>query len=430
MTRGPSGHNFQIARCRLGRLVPLFDPRSAMICALVLLAALLGGCLGGEEDPALSDEKDQDESKEDEGDKGQDEQTSWVLRPSRFALGEAFDEELRVEGSFEPQETGIGGGFFTGDFQARVDLSDLVPAGVPVRLDVSVQIDAEEVPLVGPTGRVDPLSNGTVWYERDWRSPEAGQGELEGVVKRGEEGSVGLLLEAYVPGHAEPPDVHYVVEARARAVPDEVPDGVPVALMLEGNETVVFEAPGEGDSEVVVFSPDDEMVGRVRVLEEQEWTSPKGAAGEFVVMASHGSGSLRIVRQVEPGQDPEGLRALGFEQEQGDPVDVVPMETTSWSFEVDRVPLRVQVTLVGPDGDAWACYGTANVLLSSPQEQVLDRSVECPSPTNVPFLYEEAWTWTTRVGDERVVSGTYEASVEADLLEGFQVHHLVQWYER
>lgn len=394
---------------------------------MVLL--LLSGCLGGQDDPSAGEDPAQEDPEEDDRDR-QKENVVREPRALRFPLNGTWEEQKRITGSFEPQETGVGGGFFTGAFQAHIDLSDLVPEDVPVRLEASVRLDALEIPLVGPTGRVDPVDNDTVWYEKDWRTPEAGRGELKGVVKRSPEGSVGLLLEAYVPGHEPPPDVQYVVEAKATAVADEVPDGVPVAFGLGGNETVVFEARGEGDAQVLVYSPDDEIVGRVSVLDEQEWTSPRGMAGEYVVMAAHGSGSLRIVQQVESGEDPGSLRALGFERERGEPVDVEPMDATSWTFEVDRVPLRVRLSLVGPDGDAWVCFGTASVSLASPQDQVIGRAVECPSPTNVPFLYEEEWTWSTHVGDERVVPGTYEVVVEADQLEGFQARHGVEWYER
>ncbi len=403
-----------------------------LVLALVLAAATLAGCFGSLEDDASWEDEDQEDAThgDEEDDKEEDKQEQINQTLLRFPLEAAFTEQLWVNGSFEPQETGAGGGFLTGAFQKRVDLSDLVPAEVPTRLQVSVTMDAQEVPFVGPTGRADPSSNDTVWYDSTWKNPEPGRFEMSGLLKRSEDGLVGLLLEAYLPGAEGPPEMGFSLQASVTARPDSVPDRVPVAVQLAGNDTINVQVKGEEHAELLVYGPDDALVGRLFFFGQDDWTVPPGRAGEFVLLPVLGSGDIKITKQGEAVDERHTMRALGFREQIGQPRDVEPFGTTSWTFEVDELPLRVYVTLAGPSGEPWMCNGVATVRLSSPEGTILDRSVECPSPTNVPFLYEEAWTWEPGVGDPRLVAGTYEVSVEADLWYGHQVVRGVEWYER
>lgn len=320
----------------------------------------------------------------------------------------------------------MGGGFVTGDFVKEIDLGGLVPAQIPTHVEVVVLIDAEHVPFVGPTARAVPTDNGTTWYESHWTEPEPGRFEMRGVLKRSEQGRFGVLLESYVPGHEPPPEVAYSVRATATAFPDAVPNGVPTAVDFDANETIVFKALGDSKTEVLIYDPNDALVDRLIIVGQQSWQPPADAGGEFVVLPVYGSGDLRIGKQERGGE----LRALDLEREEGRPHVVEPSDTVGWTFDVNERPLRVLLSLVGPDGEPWACSGPVELALHSPRDQVLEHSLECPSPTNVPFMFDESWILGPALGDRRVVAGLYEASVTADLWYGYNVHHVVEWYKR
>lgn len=402
----------------------------ALLLTFILAAATCAGCLGGTgEDEARDREADQEDDKTD--DKQDAPQPPFNvgemnLTMFRFPLEKEVDAVLWKNGTFEPQETGMGGGFATGEFAKEVDLGELVPPQIPTHVEVVVTIDAEHVPFVGPTARALPTDNGTTWYELDWVEPEPGRFEMRGVLKRSEEGRFGVLLEAYVPGHEEPPEVAYSVRAAATAFPDAVPNGVPAAVEFNANETVVFEALGSSRSEVLIYGPDDTLVDRLVIVGQESWRPPTGMRGEFVVLPTYGSGDLRIGTEKGDG----ALRALGLEREEGPPHAVQPGDTVGWTFDVDERPLRVMLSLVGPDGEPWVCSGPVDLALHSPRDQVLEHSLECPSPTNVPFMFDESWTLGPALGDRSLVAGSYDASVTSDLWYGFEVHHVVERYKR
>lgn len=397
---------------------------------MALILSALAGCLGDSGDEIPPEDKAPDDDLDEEEENGGQRifnVDDMNLSSFRFPLEASLHEAMWVNGSFQPQETGIGGGFVTGAFVKEIDLGELVPAGVPTHMEVVVTMDAETVPFVGPTGRALPMNNGTTWYESQWREPEPGRFEMNGVLNRDADGTFGIRLEAYTSGPDAPPEMDYSVYALATARPDVVPPGVPVALELAANETIVFDAHGDTRSELLVYGPDDALVDRRIISGPEPWAVPLGAGGEYVVLSVHGSAGLQISRT----DDETGvLRALHLERHQGEPHEISPSTPVSWTFALDERPLRVLLSLVGPADEPWVCSGPITLGLSSPQGAILDHSLECPAPTNVPFMFDESWILGPDIGDRRMVPGSYEASVEPDLWYGYEVRHVVEHYRR
>jgi hypothetical protein len=412
--------------CVAGVPVPDMGPRARLWLAFVGALSVLAGCLGGpaDKDPLVVGEEEPEEAPP------VPEPPPRALRTLRFPLARPVDDVHWVNGSFEPEETGLAGGFLSGEFRKFVDLSSLLPAAVPTHVAVEVHMDITAIPLVGPTGRADPVANDTVWYELEWESPEPGRFLLDGIAKRNATGTFGIALEAYLPGTASAPGLDYSIRIRAQSDPETIPGGVPVALRLDANETVWLESPGEGFAELLVFGPTDTLVGRLYFEAREDWRVPRGVHGELVFMPVHGSPGIRVGRLIAEGGDPGSLRALGFQRETGEAHILEPQQRTTWSFEVEERPLRVSITVTGEGGQPWGCTGVLAVALAAPAETVLQNTVECPSPTNIPLLHGDGWTWWTAVGDPRLVPGTYEAAVDAGLWWGFAAHHVVEWYER
>jgi hypothetical protein len=396
-----------------------------IVASILLVASLMAGCMDQDGPEPVDDLDPKVEEKE-----VSEEGPSEVRRdqPLVFDIDAPSGSVVDIAGVFEAQDTGVAGGFVTGSFVKDVDLRQWVPAGVPVRVEIDVRLDAEEVPLVGPTGRVDPIGNETVWYGKTLRSDDPGHMLLTGVLQRPEEGFVGVRLEAYVPGHEEPPEVRYSGEARFEVMHSKVPAGVPVAFPVQAGDNLTLRS--EAQAQVLVFSPQDQVLDRLLVDGELVWTVPPAGEGELVILGVPGSADHRLWRQVPEDEELQPLRALDLQRETGAVREVGSPGETAWSFGLEAAPLRVQLVIVGPDGEAWVCSGALSGRVGSGQGQIIERAVECPSPTNVPFLYEEEWVFASRLGDPALVPGEYEVSVESNLSHGFQAYHTVEWYKR
>lgn len=406
-------------------------PRSHTLFALLLAVTLLVGCMDTPEDarPAQEDQTDDDIGVTDDPEALDSEEGRTDRAPYRFPLDVPIDLVHWENGSFSIEETGVGGGFVTGAFVQEVDLSDLLPREVPARVDIVVTLDAAAAPVVGPTGRIDPVGNGTTWYtvHEDRQGPD--RFEMGGVVTREAAGTFGIALEAYVSGPADPPEVGYSVQATVTAHPDRVPVGVPVAAMFSANETIRFVTGANDELELLIYGPDDHLMDRHFFLGHEDWTVPSGAGGEYVVVPIHGSGDLRILHNGS-GEGSAILRALGLRSETGAPHDLEPQGTVSWEFTLDRRPLRISLAVIGPSGTHWSCVGNLQIRLDAPSGSILAGTAGCPTPTNVPFMYEERWEWTSFFGDGRLVPGDYEVLVENTLWDGHHAVHTVEWYLR
>lgn len=400
---------------------------------LLLLATSLAGCLDAPADaPRPADESIASEP-EPEPSEPTGNVTAAIEKdrvPLRFPLDRPVDASYAYDGSFAPAETGLGGGFFTGGFVKEIDLTDVVPAEVPTRLDITVTLDAEHFPVVGPTARADPVANGTVWYETYRHSPTAGMFVFGGIVKRTSAGTLGVSLEAYTPGTTDPSRLDYMVEVNVTARPDAVPVGVPVAVTLGDEEAVTFETGEDQQAELLVYGPDDRLLDRLYFLGSEPWTVPAGSGGELVVVPIWGAGELRILGGTDDDGTASTLRALGLDRTLGERHALGTMETTTWDFTVKERPLRILVTVLGPPGEAWTCVGTLDVALRAPSGPVLERTAECPSPTNVPFMYEERRAWASHPGDPWLVAGDYAVAVDNTLWEGHVAYHTVETYVR
>lgn len=411
------------------RPCPLPVRHTALLLATLLLATIASGCIGQPTDnevpiePAVDMEPQPDNEPERPGAA----QPIRVQRsaPLRFALDDAIDTIRWHNGSFTTTDTGLGGGFATGAFVQHIDLTPHVPANVPTRLDITVTLDADQIPVAGPTARADPTSNGTTWYEAHWQSAAPGVFTFGGIVKRAPDGTIGINVEAYTPGPDEPPELDYTVRSHVTARPDRIPLGVPVAIRLDSNDTLFLHTQPDNQAELLIYGPDDRLLDRLFLVGKTQWTVPRGASGELVILPILGAADLGIVGPRGPT-----LRALDLHRATGEPHGIDTMTTTEWDFDVSKRPVRILVTVLGTGGSPWTCAGNLHVTLHSAETTILESSSSCPSPTNVPFLYEERRTWATHTGDPAVGAGRYTVTIDNTLWSGHQAYHAVETYVR
>lgn len=401
---------------------------TGLIAGLMLLTAVLAGCLGGGDDTAGPDAEEVEPKAapgqpEARGANGDDDGPGHEgnLTPLTFANAPPNNRTLWRNDTVQPQESCLGGGCVTGAYEPHnLSLEGMLPAGVPAIVNATLWADD------------DPLDAATVWvntstaetYRRETRFPDGPPAHEEEVliVPRADT-SVEVLVNAT---SAAPPDgANYTLRVTVSSDPARIPGGVPVAVPVEAdgtNLTVVGDSAEA--SRVVVWGPGDRRVATVDGLERDEREPIAGLEqGEHVLAVSPWSGGGRILASSNATGP---LRALELEHELGEPVTPGPTGQAQWSFELDRAPYALGLYLEQDPPASASGAGQGN--LSGPNGTVLD--VVLRPTLSLGQSSRIADRGTTVPASEGLLPGSYDATVRFNGTANVQVGHLVVHFVR
>lgn len=411
--------------------------RSRVLLALLLLTgSALTGCIGSDDEAVSSASTPAPESGIETTSPAPD-GTALDGSPAQLPVDVPLEATRTFEGTFEPQDACVpaacAAGMATGPTAHRHHhaIGDLIPVGAFVDVNVTLTDDAGDGagPLVGEA---------VMWIETP-----AGQ-----VTERREEGvSTDLLQRAPGPAtivvehyFAEPdqPSVNYELTVQTSVRETQIPEGVPIGVDLSG----LSQAPTlttEQGSELLfsVWGPDGEPVGR--------FTSSSGTAqvpveetveGEIVLLVHrpHASPAELVLPEASDGPDPS-VRVVETQLVEGDVQRPSDDGTASWSFETDRAPAAVGISIeMGQtswkDGiDGLAAREDSRVEITGPNGTVLSSSdlfvnncIFCYPPRN--------YTFHSTPGEPDLLPGSYEVEVEGVYGDETELTHRVVTFER
>lgn len=406
------------------------SPRTRWTLALAcLLAVGLAGCLGG--DPPIEESEASPQSVDEERDRNaseaqeafpdvaepssEDADAEETADPSVLTyenLEGPFQATFTQEGSFQAHEAcfpvGCPASVATGDqvYLDRVEITDQIPANVPVRYSATVTYDGQ----VWSYMTVDAATEEGTLYQAE-TADDFGEASASGIAVREPSGTVEILVFA---SQADPPEQSYELEVQLEADPAEVPATVPVAVDVDDPPLLVAGSGDQAASPVRAWGPDEALAGEVETLAASEAWNASAETGEHVVAA--GEGELRLA---VPAEEPSDMRALTLAREYGEPHTLGPEGQVAWEAEVDRVPYgagayilyeaptvheNLVVTVSTPEGQLAGFDGWTSITVG-PQDFVTD-------------------TLSDPV-DENLVAGTWTGEADARVNTDTSVGHLL-----
>lgn len=393
------------------------------LAVILLLTAGLTGCLGGEDGGMETTGAEIDPASTDGGTGGLDEDPLKV--PVGFSDEAPTHEVAWENGTFQITEHSYPKGVVTSlvdeydPDRRQIDLTPLVPIGVPVVLTAEINAELGE-------GDVDiwiDAPNEEIWAASA-DTPYGGYSSLE--VTLIHTSSDPITLNVRYDEIDDSQSFDYTLRYAAHVAPGLLPPGVPVGLEVPDAATgVQIDLVGAEDQPaVMLWDPQDTFLGRlsptgdrlIRVLE------PEDPRGEHVVMLAEGSGPARIsLLGVE--QAPADLRPLSQDIQTGPGIEAGPGETeVAWSFEVDQVPLQAGIFWSGSEVSQ-----DTQASLASPAANLIGLDI-----SGGPWLGAGFGT-ITDMGAEGLTTGTYEAQISFGQTAGpsdMTANHVLVFYDR
>lgn len=226
----------------------------------------------------------------------------------------------------------------TGARRDRVAMTEALPVGTPVRVEVQVGYESSWGP---------PLASGSIRLELNTTAPSYdldqhsshGNARLSAVVARAPSDAVFLDVQVVRPEPSR--QVDYTLEIELTGSPQRIPTGVPTAVPVPTSDASLHVLPANGPRTLRLWGPDDGHLGRVE-LEEGTSRLPAQLRSGVYVLVPVGVGDEPVSLSLEGDQQTPGrLSALPTTRERGEPNMVGPQGTAEWSFELDQAPLKV-----------------------------------------------------------------------------------------
>lgn len=396
----------------------------AFTLAVLLVVAGLAGCLGGEDADGGEAGPTAPSTPGGGGDGEPGTEPGQSLTDLRFEIDDPVSEIVWENGTFQITDHShplVNQAVHDASPDRReIDLTPLVPQGVPVVLTAEVDAEMGE-------GDVDiffEIPSGEIWSgETD--TPYGGYSLIEATVLHTSSDPITLVLRYDEVDDSASFDytLRYSVSYEPGLVPDGVPVGVPVPEEATGLR-VEFGDEREGRS-VLVWDPQDTFLGRFDPGDERVTLPLDGEAprGEHVVLLAAGSGPAHI-SLAGTEQDPGPLRALLQEIVFGQPHQAASGESEiTWSFQTDRAPLQA-----GIFWDSSEVSQNTRGSLASPTTELFSMEIQ-----DDPWIGGLGFGMLTEVGAPGLVAGSYEASVAFDENAGpspMEATHALVFYDR
>ncbi len=379
----------------------------ALLFCLAVLSAFLAGCSGGGDGggapPAATDGPASGAP---------------AMVTLKNGLAGSVHHTVWANGTVAFQDTCNTGGCITDTSRAirPTDITEHVPAGAPVRLEIELTYSPNPVGFGGFETWVQSEGGTYYAYDVDW---ELGH-ELVKVVFV-PEGKVEVVMAAYGPG-GEAPETPYELRVTVDADNETLPDGVPVAVRLGPGATLEADA-GGAQVAFVLYGPDDQPVGRF----DDSTTLPEDAAsGDYVVLLPNGQPAARL--RTDSGA--ETMRLLPLRAEMGPVGDLPPNGAYDGSWDVTGIPIGVGIaaynlpSALGPSPIVSTGF---TMSLRGPGGFTLDSGNLC----GICLSFGEYFvTWSSGLGDERVTAGAYTVHAETQFTYQVQVVPYALYFDR
>lgn len=412
---------------------PKREPSYALMIVIVLLAAPLAGCLGGQEETSLEPTGGAGATPQ-----GPDGQTPDRGVPSEVAGTVAtFDAEpvqttTWFNGTFAPHEVAVGqqAPEVANADEREHEVTGLIPEGVPVVLEARITYEADEVAAMDVFVRAPQIYT----FEEE---TAPGEERVRVVVGTVGDGPVAVVADADRPHAAT--ETAYTLQVEVVTDPDALPRATPVAIDVPAQADVIELRPlGQAPMTSAAWGSQDTWIGRNETAPGQAVTYPVQGAGEHVIL----SNTTSLVRLLDPGGDPvpaDGvLRPLAIAFETGE-ARQLPPQPGSYTFEIERetAPLAAGLWITSAEGGQLPGVVTdgATFEIRSPSGPVATTEVDCEvGCLALGWLAsgQGSFFWFTGspYAAENLTAGSYEIVASYDAAIDMEVAPVWAAYER
>lgn len=405
-------------------------PLLVMLAALVLLLPALAGCIGSAPDD-LAEQGLPDEAADGDGGGPSDGDAAGAGGPGplTYASNATVRETVWANGTFAAQDTTVAGGWLTGTWIERTEVTDQVPAGVPTTLRVNLTWEADALAAQG----VWELGAWIETDEVDWHvydeTREPGRFELSLVGTRAEDGTVAVVVRGDRPHARADPEVDYTLQVDLRADPTRLAAGMPVEADLEPGDELTVRARGGVAAALRIYDPALAFVADVRAEPEAAFTVPADRpAGPYLLIPAATGADATVVRA--NGSATVRSPDLEFELRVGEWRTYPGRGEETWSFEIEDHPLAVGIVARDTDDPDDAVLGTTlggfDGTLAFPDGDAVSGTWQC----GFCITGGQVGVVVSPFGDVRIVPGTYRGTISSDASVGFQYAEARLYAER
>lgn len=288
----------------------------------------------------------------------------------------------------------------------RVEITDLVPAGIPTNVRATITYEADA------TAELNTYVAAPQYYGYD---VETGEGTFtaDTVVTHFGDEPIEVGANGNQPDAA--PQTSYTLRIEVGVTDASlVPATVPLALDLpeRADRVEVVPADPETGLRANLWGPEDALVAH-GAAEDGSVLLPVETAGEHVVLPNDTAYLQVLDEDGQALEEPPSMRALGSEWTWSEPYELAPEGPDGTEIDVKRVPLAFGIQVLS-DGDgpvpAYLSEGGA-VELASPRGTVAETTVTC-APT---CTFDGLFWWTTGpFASPDAEIGTYELTASYD----------------
>lgn len=397
----------------------------------LMLTAGLAGCIGSNSEPSAGssdvEAQDADGTAGLEGDASPGNETTTL----DYDTGNET-RTLWSNGSFAPQDACFPAGCPTGNAMRTVDITDIIPPEAPVNVSVAINYTAPEF-----------ISSMNAWFNLEDASLhevttryQPGEVLLEGLIMRGEQGTVEATLQLNIPTPATEPEPNhetdYTLQAKAQPEPNIVPSGLPVELPLTPGENITAQAVDEDEIAFRVYDPDDDAIAHIETDNgTATWQVPHDLSEGDYVLANTWTSDITLQA------DTAGtLRGLLIEVDLSDPTSYEGSGEVEWSFDTRQDPLwaGIYVQTSGQDDDDGAFLTNSWGVTTSGFETMLtlpDGGTSEGSWTCNLCIHGSAFAiFGPPMADPGLVAGTYDAYLSSEQSIEYEYGHAFATYVR
>ncbi len=390
------------------------------LLASVLAASLfLAGC-------TTTDAVDPDSMDDEETPDGSGGEVAWSEATGHaFTTEPAANTSLREEGSFTLADYCLvvaclaDAMLGTDQYGHTTDISEHVPEGVPTLVEAEMRFD---------DNGIYNLTIGAPGSEIYWVDYGSEEGVLQAtamVLRSDSDSAVEIIITAAFPLPFSDPQTEFqwTLQTEISTHPQSIPAGAIVSVPVsEGTKALNFTAL-DGTAEWILWDGADAQLARNETAGTLHFMIPDDAAREddFVLYLLPGSSPLQL-NATGPGPVSGLLERLALTWAPvGDPEALESGENTTWSYDLDRVPIAAGV---GIDFDEVVDNGDAQIRVSSPQGTILDAQTGCYFCTGFEFRAQ------SEAGDADHVLGTYTVDATTTFGVTLEVQAYSIIYER
>lgn len=414
--------------------------RSTISLAVATIALLVAaaGCIGGDDpvDDAIEEAatpESQDLTNETfpdaraSGDDGEQTSPSSPTLATYENLKSPLNTTLEHQGSFATQDSCVGGGCLRGlvmgdqTYLERIDVTDEIPAHVPVLINVTVTYEPD---VSGGFSIFFETEEATLYsYDSSSSADEGGwQAQANALVVRAEQGSVNVVVES---SWAEPPEQDYEAELHITADPTTVPAKVPVEVPVDpATPPLIGIEEQASDGTLRLWDASDQSLPPVTGLDGGETVPLEDVeqTGSYVIGAKGNAAAFQVATTPEDAQ----LRALPLTMALSDPVQPGDDGHAVWETDLDRAPWSVGVYARG-EAPVWTYQG-AEVEFASPEGVVV--SEDSWHGSCLLCAEDVHHTWFSQPLDERIVPGEWTGEAWFEASQNVDVGHILVDYQR